>query len=131
MPGWKSAAWRYHGDNGHLYAESGEGTPYSETFGTGDVVGCEIRFDEGVTFTKNGNSLGKDTGDLLADHMTTHMAMHRDCPSRDLGKTVPCCGYAKLRCSSSSKFRPCAFHVQICLIWHSPTLNIMNATCLC
>jgi hypothetical protein len=60
FPGWKSSSWGYHGDNGKAYAESDTGTPYGETFGAGDVIGCLIISGDGVVFTKNGASLGKD-----------------------------------------------------------------------
>ncbi|KAI9856495.1 MAG: hypothetical protein M1813_008873 [Trichoglossum hirsutum] len=58
FPGWKSSSWGYHGDNGKAYAESDTGTPYGETFGAGDVIGCLIISGDGVVFTKNGASLG-------------------------------------------------------------------------
>jgi hypothetical protein len=59
MPGWTPSSWGYHGDDGNIYAESVRGKTYGSTFGTGDVVGCHITFARGITFTKNGISLGK------------------------------------------------------------------------
>jgi Ran-binding protein 9/10 len=64
MPGWTSSSWGYHGDDGYSFAES-TGTPYGETFGTGDIVGCKISSDGNVVFTKNGTSLGKEQKYLL------------------------------------------------------------------
>jgi hypothetical protein len=58
LPGWESASWGYHGDNGHKYSDN-TGTPYGETFETGDVIGCKVRLNYDVVFTKNGASLGK------------------------------------------------------------------------
>src|SRR6266498_4634422 len=69
MPGWNPLSWGYHGDDGNFFAESGKGTTYGDTFKTGDVVGCHITFNKGVTFTKNGTSLGKELEDFLVDHI--------------------------------------------------------------
>jgi Ran-binding protein 9/10 len=57
-PGEGSSSWAYHGNDGCLYAESRSGTQYGETFGTGDIIGCQISPADGVIFTKNGISLG-------------------------------------------------------------------------
>jgi Ran-binding protein 9/10 len=59
LPGWKPSSWGYHGDDGKIY-ESNKGTAYGDKFGTGDVIGCHVSFDKGITFTKNGTSLGKN-----------------------------------------------------------------------
>jgi Ran-binding protein 9/10 len=60
MPGWDNGSWSYHGDNGKLYSESGEGTPYGPTYGTGDTVGCGIDFQKReLFFTKNSVHIGK------------------------------------------------------------------------
>ena len=69
MPGWKRSSWGYHGDDGKSFADSPTGTTYSDTFGTGDVVGCCVAFGKGVTFTKNGTALGKESEEFLVDHM--------------------------------------------------------------
>jgi Ran-binding protein 9/10 len=61
LPGWELSSWGYHGDDGKLYAQSSKGITYSDTFGTGDVVGCLIAFDKGITFTKNGTPLGNES----------------------------------------------------------------------
>lgn len=58
LPGWTSASWGYHGDDGHKYSKNA-GTPYSETFNTGDIIGCRVSLKNDVVFTKNGASLGK------------------------------------------------------------------------
>lgn len=58
LPGWTSASWGYHGDDGRRYS-SRTGTPYGETFGTGDIIGCQVRLNHEVIFTKNGSSQGK------------------------------------------------------------------------
>ncbi|KAH8655991.1 concanavalin A-like lectin/glucanase domain-containing protein [Tricladium varicosporioides] len=58
FPGWSSSSWGYHGDDGNFHSEGTRAT-YGNTFGTGDVIGCYIGFDKGITFTKNGTSLGK------------------------------------------------------------------------
>jgi Ran-binding protein 9/10 len=59
MPGWEPSSWGYHGDDGEFYSGSGHGTTYGDKFGTGDVVGCHITVDKGITFTKNGAFLSK------------------------------------------------------------------------
>jgi hypothetical protein len=69
MPGWNPSSWAYHGDDGKFYAQSDAGTTYGDTFGAGDVVGCHIAFDKGVTFTKNGTSLGKESEDHRVDYV--------------------------------------------------------------
>jgi Ran-binding protein 9/10 len=58
LPGWTSASWGYHGDDGHKYSKNTR-TPYSETFNTGDIIGCRVSLKNNVVFTKNGASLGK------------------------------------------------------------------------
>ena len=63
MPGWFQSSWGYHGNDGKLYSD-GKSRTYGDTFGTGDVMGCQIS-NEGVTFTKNGTSLGKRSPDFL------------------------------------------------------------------
>lgn len=59
LPGWRPFSWGYHGDDGKFHGESGTGTAYGDTYGPGDVVGCYIKPDQGILFTKNGKSLGK------------------------------------------------------------------------
>jgi hypothetical protein len=111
MPGWNFSAWGYHGDDGKFYAESGTGTSYSETFGTGDVVGCEICLNEGVTFTKNGTPLGKNTGGHWYIMSQAHIVTHRCCNPGHFRKVVSYGRNEKLWCSCSSKLWSLAFHV--------------------
>jgi hypothetical protein len=60
MPGWVEGAWAYHGDDGKLFLERGQGVRYGDTYGTGDVVGCGVDSEKNeLFFTKNGEYLGK------------------------------------------------------------------------
>ncbi|TEB39130.1 SPRY-domain-containing protein [Coprinellus micaceus] len=59
LPGWEPASWGYHGDDGRSFYAHKEGTPYSQTFGSSDTVGCGIDFSTRRAFyTKNGHLLG-------------------------------------------------------------------------
>ncbi|KAF2183425.1 hypothetical protein K469DRAFT_710938 [Zopfia rhizophila CBS 207.26] len=59
MPGWKEGSWAFHGDDGKLYLERGQGVRYRNTYGTGDVVGCGADSQNNeLFFTKNGEYLG-------------------------------------------------------------------------
>jgi hypothetical protein len=62
MPGWGIWSWAHHGDDGKLFLETGSGSSYGDTFGTGDVVGCgsDITKDE-LFFTKNGKYISKSS----------------------------------------------------------------------
>jgi Ran-binding protein 9/10 len=60
LPGWDSASWGYHGDDGKKYFDD-TGTPYGTTFKRGDIIGCYVRLKENISFTLNGASLGKYT----------------------------------------------------------------------
>lgn len=58
LPGWERNSIGWHGDDGHIFKDSGVGTPYGPTFTTGDVVGCcWNRLTGEVFFTKNGKRL--------------------------------------------------------------------------
>jgi len=57
MPGYVLETWGYHGDDGLRHANS-KSTQYSETYKTGDTIGCGIDCDGRMFFTKNGNHLG-------------------------------------------------------------------------
>lgn len=77
MLGWNEWSWGYHGDDGHaFYGDSanpldrygnevmspdGEyGRPWGPKYGTGDVIGCGVNFDEDTVFyTKNGKVIGE------------------------------------------------------------------------
>lgn len=58
LPGWH-ASWAYRAGDGKFFAHSDQGEEYGPTFGAGDVVGCHFHIDKGITFYKNGESLGK------------------------------------------------------------------------
>lgn len=59
LPGWEVHSWGYHGDDGCSFAAERNGTPYSQTYGSGDKVGCGIDFSTRRAFyTKNGQLLG-------------------------------------------------------------------------
>jgi hypothetical protein len=60
MPGWGMKSWGYHSDNRKFFSESGQGTVYSETYQTGDVIGCRGHTQQkNVFFTKNRVHLGE------------------------------------------------------------------------
>ena len=60
MPGWSEGSWAYHGDDGNLYLEQGEGRAFGDLYGAGDVVGCGADIDKNeLFFTKNGIRIGK------------------------------------------------------------------------
>jgi hypothetical protein len=60
MPGWYTGAWAYHGDDGKLFLEKGQGKEFGETYGAGDVVGCGSDMDrDELFFTKNGKRIGE------------------------------------------------------------------------
>lgn len=65
LPGWDKNSFGYHGDDGNMFCSSGTGQPYSQTFTTGDVIGCCLNLIEGTCFyTKNGSNLGIAFRDL-------------------------------------------------------------------
>ncbi|CAG8798672.1 25505_t:CDS:2, partial [Racocetra persica] len=56
--GWFPGSYGYHG-NGNIFHAQFYGTPYSTTYGNGDVIGCCIDYNaRTVFFTKNGINLG-------------------------------------------------------------------------
>jgi len=60
MVGWDSGSWGYHGDDGHIYSESGRGESYGSTYDSGNVIGCGVNFERGTAFfTKDGVTQGK------------------------------------------------------------------------
>jgi len=59
MPGWAKGSWAYHGDDGALFIESGQGISYGPTYGSGDVIGCGVDLHKNeMFFTKNGEHVG-------------------------------------------------------------------------
>ncbi|KAF2181463.1 hypothetical protein K469DRAFT_713521 [Zopfia rhizophila CBS 207.26] len=59
MPGWGDGSWAFHGDDGKLFLERGQGVRYGDTYGTADVVGCGADSQKNeLFFTKNGEYLG-------------------------------------------------------------------------
>eukprot|EP00602_Paraphysomonas_sp_CaronLab_P005582 CAMPEP_0185027352 /NCGR_PEP_ID=MMETSP1103-20130426/12312_1 /TAXON_ID=36769 /ORGANISM="Paraphysomonas bandaiensis, Strain Caron Lab Isolate" /LENGTH=152 /DNA_ID=CAMNT_0027561309 /DNA_START=439 /DNA_END=897 /DNA_ORIENTATION=- len=60
MPGWDENSYGYHSDDGAIFHGNGYGlATYGPEFGTGDVVGCGIRYDtQEIFFTLNGVFLG-------------------------------------------------------------------------
>lgn len=59
LPGWEPESWAYHGDDGKTFCCQLTGKPYSQTFTSGDVIGCGVNFTTGCAFfTKNGHHLG-------------------------------------------------------------------------
>ncbi|WWD22906.1 hypothetical protein CI109_107401 [Kwoniella shandongensis] len=59
LVGWDKGSWGWHGDDGRSFEGQGRGERFSETWTTGDTVGCGIDFTTGrAFFTKNGRLLG-------------------------------------------------------------------------
>ncbi|WVQ94295.1 hypothetical protein IAU59_001374 [Kwoniella sp. CBS 9459] len=59
LVGWDVGSWGWHGDDGRSFEGQGRGEPFSETWSTGDTVGCGIDFTTGRGFfTKNGKMMG-------------------------------------------------------------------------
>eukprot|EP00166_Cyanidium_caldarium_P001983 ctg_2058.g522 len=55
LPGWERNSIGWHGDDGHIFRDSGMGTAYGPKYGTGDIVGCcWNRITGDVYFTKQG-----------------------------------------------------------------------------
>lgn len=50
-PGWCEGSVGYHADNGHLYKEKGQGDPFGPLCSVGDIMGCGVRFNEGIITT--------------------------------------------------------------------------------
>eukprot|EP01122_Echinamoeba_exundans_P005705 TRINITY_DN15861_c0_g1_i1.p1 TRINITY_DN15861_c0_g1~~TRINITY_DN15861_c0_g1_i1.p1 ORF type:complete len:409 (-),score=79.14 TRINITY_DN15861_c0_g1_i1:111-1337(-) len=58
QPGWRKASVGYHGDDGDLYAGSGFGSHYAETYTTNNTVGCVFDLvTREVTFVRQGQPL--------------------------------------------------------------------------
>jgi hypothetical protein len=59
IPGWVKDTYGYHGDDGQVFHNNGQGKPWGPRYNTGDIIGCGINFKTGeVFFTKNGEFLG-------------------------------------------------------------------------
>jgi hypothetical protein len=62
MPGWHLHEIGYHGDDGNIFCEDGEGSSFGSTFAANDRVGCGIFFKDGkanqVFFVLNGEVVG-------------------------------------------------------------------------
>lgn len=60
LVGWEKGSWGWHGDDGMSFDGCGQGSPFGEGWGTGDVVGCGIDFTTGrAFFVKNGKFVGE------------------------------------------------------------------------
>ncbi|CAM9414328.1 unnamed protein product [Chrysoparadoxa australica] len=71
MPGWDSASYGYHGDDGGIFHSNGTmQRQYGEPFGPGDTVGAGVDYSNGdgkrgnIFFTKNGRNLGVAFADV-------------------------------------------------------------------
>jgi SPRY domain len=54
------ASWGYHGDDGRCFAEASKLEHEWSAFGTGDVVGCGVKWAKDIMFfTLNGMRLGE------------------------------------------------------------------------
>jgi len=67
MPGWDSASFGYHGDDGGIFHSRGEMIRiYGPKYGEGDTVGCGVNYENGgIFYTLNGNFLGYAWCDLF------------------------------------------------------------------
>jgi len=61
MPGWDSASWGWHSDDGGLFHGRGSMLqPFDAKYGVGDTVGCGVDYRRSeLFFTKNGAIVGK------------------------------------------------------------------------
>lgn len=59
IPGWIKDSYGYHGDDGQVFHNNGQGKLWGPRYMAGDNIGCGINFKTGeVFFTKNGEWLG-------------------------------------------------------------------------
>lgn len=72
MPGWEPVSHAWHGDDGCIFNSCGTGTPFSNPWAEGDVIGCGIDFlKKAIFLTRNGTLQGApfkgvETHDLMA-----------------------------------------------------------------
>ncbi|WVF66683.1 hypothetical protein IAT40_001424 [Kwoniella sp. CBS 6097] len=67
LVGWDKGSWGWHGDDGRSFEGQGRGEPFSETWSTGDTIGCGIDFTTGrAFFTKNGRMMGHRFSNMAA-----------------------------------------------------------------
>jgi hypothetical protein len=88
MPGWKELSWGYHGDDGHVFHNSGfKSRAYGPSFGEGDTIGCGMRDDgQSIFFTKNGISLGVAFPNI-GQQLTKKQQKKEKCSARASGGT--------------------------------------------
>ena len=69
QPGWDRHSYGFHGDDGAVFHNAGEGSKrFGPSFGVGDVVGCGLDYRDGsVFYTKNGRFLGVQPATQSAD----------------------------------------------------------------
>ncbi|WRT63359.1 uncharacterized protein IL334_000264 [Kwoniella shivajii] len=68
LVGWDKGSWGWHGDDGRSFEGQGRGERFSETWTTGDTVGCGVDLTSGrAFFTKNGKMMGHRFSSLSSD----------------------------------------------------------------
>ncbi|WVR03215.1 hypothetical protein IAU60_000206 [Kwoniella sp. DSM 27419] len=82
LVGWDKGSWGWHGDDGRSFEGQGRGEKFSETWTTGDTVGCGVDFTTGrAFFTKNGKMMGHRFSGLRA-------GLHPAVGLRSIGESV-------------------------------------------
>ncbi|OCF30798.1 hypothetical protein I316_07521 [Kwoniella heveanensis BCC8398] len=82
LVGWDKGSWGWHGDDGRSFEGQGRGEPFSETWSTGDTVGCGVDFTTGrAFFTKNGRMMGHRFSKMAA-------GLHPAIGLRSVGETI-------------------------------------------
>ena len=69
-PGWCNGSIGYHADNGHLYNEKGMGDEFGPTCGTGDTMGCGVRFSPDDQHAAAADEDGADSDSSIVDHFS-------------------------------------------------------------
>lgn len=81
-PGWEEHSFALHGDDGHIFFNTGQGNIFGPRFGVGDIVGCGvIPQTREIFYTFNGKFVG------VAHRNATDLEKHRWYPT--LGLTSP------------------------------------------